>query len=464
MHIVLAVSVRLTDAAVTLPHIFADRMVLQRDRPIPIWGQASAGEEVTVSFAGQTRSGKAADDGRWQVVLPGLRKDGPLALSVIGSSGSTQNFKNVLLGEVWLCSGQSNMEMPVGNLNVRGEEAKNAHYSVIRQFRVKGALAKTPQHDCQGEWIECSPKTVWEFSAVSYFFGRKLHQELDCPMGLLVSSMGATWIERWSSRKSLDNDPDVKNFHAGDSLLYNGMIAPLVPYAIRGMIWYQGETNVGNPTGHYRAFLAALIRDRRADFGGQFNYQLPVGIVQLAPFRYLDKDPECCPGMREEQWQAQQSLPDTGLIVTADVGDPKDIHPQRKQAVGDRLALWALAKVYGRSNLVYSGPVYRSMKVEGGKIRLEFDHVGIGLMASDGKPLSCFTIAGRDQVFHLAQASIKGTTVEVSSDHVPSPVAVRFGWRDDAQPNLVNTQRLPAMPFRTDRWRRVTDPIGEIGS
>ena len=233
--------------------------------------------------------------------------------------------------------------------------------------------------------------------------------------------MGATWIERWSSRKSLENDPDVKDFHAGDSLLYNSMIAPLVPYALRGMIWYQGETNVGNPTGNYKAFLSAMIRDRRADFGKAFGYELPVGIVQIAPFRYADKDPGCCPGLWEEQLRNPPGVPNTGLVVTTDLSDVKEIHPQRKQEVGDRLALWALAKVYGQGNLVYSGPLYRAMKIDGRTIRLEFDHVGSGLVASDGKPLTHFTMAGEDQVFHPAEAEIKGSSIVVSSESVPVP-------------------------------------------
>lgn len=441
-------------AEVMLPGIFGDNMVLQSGVPIPVWGWAAKGETVTVALAGESRSANAGDNGRWKVALPALPAGGPKELAIKGSGGSSLAYKNVLLGEVWLCSGQSNMDMPIGNLNVRDQETKAADYPSTRQFVVERVRADSPQENCKGNWIECSPKTLWDFSAVSYYFGRKLHQQLKTPVGLIVSSMGATSIEPWSSRPSLGSDPDVKGFRINDSRLYNSMIAPLVPYAIRGMLWYQGESNVGNAW-QYQALLSAMIRDRRRDFGEN----LPVGIVQIAPFRYPDHDPRACPEIWEAELATHQSQPNTGLIVTTDLGDVKDIHPQRKQEVGDRLALWAMAKVYGRTDLVYSGPIFRSMKIEGDKIRVEFDGIGGGLASRDENPLSDFTLAGDDEVFHPATANIDGSTIVVSSDTVPRPVAVRFGWRDDAQPNLTNIEKLPAMPFRSDRWRRVTEPI-----
>jgi sialate O-acetylesterase len=220
------------------------------------------------------------------------------------------------------------------------------------------------------------------------------------------------------------------------------------------MLWYQGESNVGNAW-QYQALLSAMIRDRRRDFG----QNLPVAIVQIAPYRYPDHDPRACPEIWEAELETHRALPNTGLVVTTDLSDVKEIHPQRKQEVGDRLALWALAKVYGHGNIVDSGPIYRSMKIEGDKIRIEFDQVGGGLASRDGKPLSDFSLAGDDQVFQPATARIDGATIVVSSEAVSRPVAVRFGWRDDAQPNLINEEKLPAMPFRSDRWRRMTEPI-----
>jgi sialate O-acetylesterase len=439
---------------VTLPHLFGDNMVLQADRPLPVWGWAAKGEQVTVTLAGLTRTATTGADGRWKLVLPSLSKGGPLELTVKGSAGSVRVLKNVLLGEVWLTSGQSNMDMPIGNLiETRDKDRAEAHYPKLRVFTVKGGMSEKLQPDCEGAWTECSPETVWRFSAISYYFGRRIHQEFKTPVGMIVSTMGATWIERWSSRKSLENDPEVKEFHAGDSLLYNAMIAPLAPYAIRGMLWYQGETNVGSP--HYQAFLSAMIRDRRSDWG---QADLPFGIIQIAPYRY-EGDPAACPELWEAELKTHKALPNTGLIVTSDVGDPKEIHPVRKLAVGQRAALWAMATVYGRKDLVYSGPIYRAMKREANRIRLEFDHVGGGLSSRDGRPLSHFTIAGEDHVFHLATAVIEGATLAVSSPLVAQPVAVRFAWRDDAEPNLCNREGLPAMPFRTDTWRRVGDPI-----
>jgi hypothetical protein len=429
-------------------------MVLQGGMPLPVWGWAEKGEDVTVALAGESRTAKTGDDGRWKVTLPSLRSDATLVMTVRGSHGSQRDFKNVLLGEVWLCSGQSNMDMPIANLNVRDHEKPLADYPKIRQFLVERVRADTPQTDCNGKWVECSPQTVWDFSAVSYYFGRNIHQHTKRPVGLIVSSMGATAIEPWSSRKSLATDLDVKGLRIEGSQLYNSMIAPLVPYALRGMIWYQGETNVSSAS-QYQALLSAMIRDRRRDW----DQVLPVGIIQIAPFHYKEQDPAACPELWEAELETHKTLPKTGLVVTTDLSDVKEIHPQRKQEVGDRLALWALATVYGQDQLVYSGPIYRSAKCDGNSVRIEFDDVGGGLMSRDGRPLSHFTIAGEDHVFYPAKGVIDGSAIVVSSDKVPRPLSARFGWRDDAQPNLVNKEGLPAMPFRTDGWPRATDPI-----
>jgi sialate O-acetylesterase len=478
-------------AAVKLPAIIGDNMVLQSDQPVPIWGWADKGEEVTVTIAGQTQTTKAGDDGRWKVVLKGIlaaepvgtpradattgavtmqwrQRAAPLEMTVKGSSGNTITLKNILIGEVWVGSGQSNMEMGVNSCKNAAQDIADAKYPKIRLFTVAQKKATEPQTDCQGQWVECSPTTVPGFSAAAYFFGRMLHKELGVPVGLIHTSWGGTPAQFWTSRKTLESIDSLKPLAGGESgCLYNGMLAPIIPYAIRGAIWYQGEANVGGAY-QYRTLFPAMIANWRADWGqGDF----PFGFVQITPFAGYSQDwglnPAAWAELCEAQTMTLKLSPNTGMAVTVDIADndlihPKNkdyrgIHPTNKQDVGRRLALWALAKVYGR-NLVYSGPIYKSMAVEGEKIRLQFDHVGGGLIASDGKPLTYFTIAGADQKFVPATAAIDGNSIVVTSDQVAQPVAVRFAWRDDATPNLANKEGLPASPFRTDAWKGVTQP------
>jgi sialate O-acetylesterase len=452
-------------AAVKLPAVFGDNMVLQRGRPAPVWGWADKGEEVTVALAGQTHTAKAGDDGRWKVVLDKLDVGPTLTMTVKGSSGNSITFKNVAVGEVWICSGQSNMAIGVTVCRDGKAETAAAQHPGIRLFTVAAAGVAQPATDVKGDWQPCTPKRIAEgkpdcggFSAVAYYFGRQLHKELNVPIGLIDTSVGGTPAEFWTSRKALEANPALKSLAQGDSSsLYNGMIAPLIPYAIRGAIWYQGESNVLKAF-QYRTLFPAMIANWRADWGqGDF----PFGFVQIAPFEGYNadwkQDPRSCPELWESQLLTLKLAPNTGMVVTTDIGDVKDIHPQNKQDVGRRLALWALAKVYGR-DLVYSGPITKSMAVEGDKIRLRFDHVGGGLVSRDGKPLSHFTIAGEDQKFVPAVATIDGDSVVVHSEQVSKPVAVRFGWRNDAAPNLSNKDGLPASPFRTDKWKGATEP------
>lgn len=442
-------------AAVKVPAVIGDNLVLQRGQPVPIWGWADKGEAVTVSIAGQTLTAKTGDDGRWKVVLAKLEVGQPLEMTIKGSSGSAITVRNILVGDVWVCSGQSNMEMYVSGCNDAQREIAAAKHPNIRLFTVAAKKAAEPQADCAGQWNECSPATVPGFSAVAYFFGRQLHQDLGVPIGLIGAYWGGTPADLWTSRKALEANPALKSL-AGvgeNSFLYNGMIAPLIPYAIRGAIWYQGESNQDRAF-QYRTLFPAMIANWRADWGqGGF----PFGFVQLAPFRYNEQNPiwaELC----EAQRMTLNASPNTGMAVTTDIGDLKNIHPKNKQDVGRRLALWALAKVYGK-DIVYSGPIYKSMTTEGNKIRLQFDHVGGGLMASNGQPLVDFAIAGADQKFVLAGATIDGASIIVSSGQVAEPVAVRYAWHDDTQPNLANKEGLPASPFRTDTWKGVTEPM-----
>ena len=458
-------SVAVAAAAVKLPAIIGDNMVLQRDQAVPIWGWADKGEEVTVTLSGQTLTTKADDDGRWKVVLEKLEVGQPLEMTVHGSLGNSVTIKNVLVGEVWVCSGQSNMAWRVSQTNNAEQEIEAAEYPNIRLFTVAQKKATEPQTDCAGDWRECDSATVPDFSAVAYFFGRQLHKELQAPVGLIHTSWGGTPAEFWISREAIEANPTLQPlvevessdlYGSPASCLYNGMIAPLIPYAVRGAIWYQGESNVGRAY-QYRTLFPAMIANWRADWGqGDF----PFGFVQIAPFDYANTwnfDPACCAELWEAQLMTLKSAPNTGMAVTMDIGHPKAIHPKNKQEVGRRLALWALAKVYGQNNLVYSGPIYKSMTVEDDKIRLTFDHVDGGLIASDGKPLSDFTIAGDDQEFVPAVAEVDGDTILVHSAQIAQPSAVRFAWHDTAQPNLANKEGLPASPFRTDTWKGVTE-------
>ena len=450
----------IAQAAVKLPSVIGDNMVLQRGQPVPIWGWADKGEKVTVSAAGQHFTTKAGDDGRWKVTLAKLEVGQPLEMIVKGSSGTTITLKNILVGDVWVCSGQSNMEMGIGAANNAKEEIAAANYPQIRLLMLPKTKARQAAVDVHAAWTPCSPKSVaangWGgFSAAAYYFGRQLHKELHVPIGLIDTSWGGTPIQFWTSRKTLEFNPTLKPLAQGESsCLYNGMIAPLVPFGIRGAIWYQGEANIGQAY-LYRTMLPAMIANWRADWGqGDF----PFGIVQIAPFRYGNTNPAFCAELWEAQLLTLKSTPNVGLAVTTDIGNLKDIHPKNKQEVGRRLALWALAKVYRRENMVYSGPIYKSAAVEGNKIRIAFDHVGGGLKTSDGKPLMDFTIAGADQKFVPAVAEIDGDALVVHSDQVAQPVAVRFAWHDDATPNFFNKEGLPASPFRTDKWKLLTEP------
>lgn len=450
-------------AVVKLPAVFSENMVLQRGLPVPIWGWAENDEKVTVDIAGQTLATKAGIDGRWKVVFAKLDIGQPLELTVQGSSGSSIKVQSILVGDVWLCSGQSNMQWTFntgqGVMNNDAEVAA-ANYPRIRTFTVAHQRSPQPAADVNGVWLPITPANLQAggtngASALAYFFGRELHRKLGVPIGLITASVGGTSAELWTSRKALEANLTLKPLakHDGVSALFNGMIAPLIPYAIRGAIWYQGEDNVARAH-QYRTLFPALIADWRAAWGQD---DFPFGFVQLTPCRYKPLDPACCAELRESQTMTLASTPNTGMAVTMDIGDVGNIHPKNKQEVGRRLALWALAKVYGR-RIMYSGPIYRSMAIKGDRIRLQFAHVGGGLVASDGKPLTDFSIAGADRNLVPASAEIHGDSVIVHSDRVAALMAVRYAWRDDATPNLANKEGLPASPFRTDAWKGVTEP------
>ena len=441
-------------AELTIPTVFSNHMVLQRDQPIPVWGWDTKGASVKVTLDGKSESTVAGDDGKWMVQLPAMSAGGPHQLTVAGSSEKT--FADVLIGEVWLCSGQSNMEWTVSRSLNPQEEIKNGDHPQIRHIKLGHRPATEQMTDVPSKgWEVCAADTVGNFTAVGYFFGRNLQKELNVPIGLIGSNWGGTRIEPWtppvgfqsvealmSISDELDKFPQVngqgKVNHQSALALYNGMIHPLVPYGIRGAIWYQGESNNGEGM-LYHEKMKALIQGWRSVWD---KPELPFYFVQLAPYTYRG-DATKLPGIWEAQL-ATLKTPHTGMAVITDIANLRDIHPKNKQDVGARLARWALAKDYGHKDLVYSGPLYKSMVKEGSKIRLSFDHVGGGLESSDGKPLSWFTIAGDDGEFVEAKAEIDGESVVVSADGVASPAHVRFGWDQTAEPNLRNKEGLPA--------------------
>jgi len=490
----------LANADVSLPAIIGDNMVLQKSAEVPIWGKADAGEKVTVSIGDQRAVTTADSNGKWMVKLSLLEAGGSFDVNIVGNN--TITLSNVLVGEVWVCSGQSNMQWAVKSSLNAEQEIAEAKYPKLRLFSVKRVVADEPLKDTEGSWVECSPETIEWFSAAGYFFGRKLHQELDVPVGLIHTSWGGTPAESWTSKPTLESDlqlkpilnrwanlmekypeakkqyderlaqwekdaqkakeagekepakpwapvgPDHPNKPAG---LYNGMIAPVVPYGIAGAIWYQGESNAGRAY-EYRKLFPAMIADWRRNWGqGDFTFLF----VQLANFMKIDPQPvECAWAELREAQLMTLMLPETGMAVTIDIGEANNIHPKNKQDVGNRLALAALAETYGL-DVPYSGPIYDSMMVQDNKIRLSFKYANEGLTAKDGE-LKGFAIADQDMKFVWAKAVIDGSEVVVWSPKISRPVAVRYGWANNPQCNLYNTFGLPASPFRTDSLPGIT--------
>lgn len=484
--------------------LFSDGAVLQQGIRVPVWGSAEDGEKVTVSIQDQTAS-TTARDGRWMVRLKPLQAGGPFTLTIAGAY--TVEVKDVLVGEVYVCSGQSNMEFSLAQAANAREALASSKDPMLRLFTVPKAVSETPVHELTGQWQRCEPESAASFSAVAYFFGRDLRQALKVPVGLIHSSWGGTPAEAWTSRATLESSPGLRGIltahdramdqyvpalaayrdaldryieavqqarQAGKelpkppafpnnpenqnspSVLYNAMVVPLQPYAIRGAIWYQGESNAGRAY-EYQTLFPAMIRNWRADWKeGDF----PFLFVQLAPFMKITSEPQesAWAELREVQRLTTLSVSHTAMAVITDVGEENDIHPRRKEPVGARLAIAARAIAYGE-RIEYSGPTYHRMQVDGNRIALEFRHAEGGLVARGGE-LAGFTIAGEDRKFVTAQTAIQGDRIIVSSPQVPRPVAVRYGWANYPVVDLFNGAGLPASPFRTDDFPLTTERHG----
>jgi sialate O-acetylesterase len=489
-------------ADITLPSLFSDHMVLQSGAPVPVWGTAEPDETITVEFEGQKKTTQTDAAGKWSLKLDPLSVNGVgHELSVTATPKSkvaTRKISDVLVGEVWLCSGQSNMGFTVFRGQNFAAEKAAATLPKIRMFTVTSGAAVEPQESCRGQWAVCSPDTVANFSAAAYFFGRDIHAKLGFPVGLINSSVGGTEIEAWTSMDAQKNVPAVKPTledwdkrvaswnpenakaefvkqkitwqAAADAAkaagkpaprepripvdpkldsnrpanLYNGKIAPLIPFAIKGAIWYQGESNANTVQRGlaYRVELPLLIEDWRKRWGATF----PFAWVQLPDYNAQNSQGWCL--VREAMLQSLR-VPETGMAITIGLGEATDIHPSDKQDVGHRLALWALDTVYGGKG-EWSGPLYTGNKIEGDAVTISFSHAE-GLMAKGGAPAG-FVIAGEDKQWKPATAKISGDTAIVSSPEVPHPVAVRYAWADNPNFNLYNAAGLPASPFRTDDW------------
>ena len=442
-------------------HLFSDHAVLQQGMPVNVFGFADGDEKVTVSLQGQEASTKSAD-GRWQVTLDKLEAGGPFELTIAGENNKVV-VNDVLVGEVWVCSGQSNMQWAISQSSDAEANIAASENASIRLITVPRRAAAEPESDIEAVWELCGPATTPGFSAVAYHFGRDLQQRLGVPVGLISSNYGGTVAEAWTSRESLHANPAFQYFLTNPvdpanpnspTGLYNAMIHPLLPASIRGAIWYQGESNAGRAY-EYRTLFPAMIEDWRQAFK---QPEMPFFFVQLAPWRAIVAEPgeSDWAELREAQLLTSINLPHTGQAVITDLGDEADIHPPQKGPVGERLARAARALVYGE-DVEYSGPLYDKLTVSGEKAILSFTHLGGGLVARDGA-LKGFTVCGADRKFYNAEAQIDGDTVVVSSPQVAEPVAVRYGWANYPVVNLFNQAELPASPFRTDDFPITTGP------
>ena len=463
---------------ISLSKIFTDHMVLQQESTVKVTGTAEPRQKLAIKFADQVSKVTANAQGDWVATIKTPAAGGPFELEVAAEEGEPKVvLSNVMVGEVWVCAGH-NMEWPVAkSLNPETEIELSKNFPQLRLFSIDHSASAVPLPDFSkvNPWRVCSPETVSEFSATAYFFGRELskglkqeEQPIETPIGLIDCSWEWTACEAWASRSSMDAveslGPMLKHWDENDALptdknrpgnLYNGMIAPMAGFPIRGVIWYQGEANHGR--GHqYATLFPTLISDWRKTFG---NEKLPFYFVQLASYRYEGESPQALPEIWDAQLKTLKSVPHTSMVVTTDIGDIEEIHPKNKQEVGRRLSLVALSDCYRDAEaepadqVVGSGPIYSSMSIEKEQINILFEHSQGLCLRNKDEGLDCFLICGEDRKFYPAQAVLDGESVQVSSDKVANPVAVRFVWDDSAKPNLINGAGLPASPFRTDDFQ-----------
>ncbi len=481
-------------AQLKLPALISNNMVLQQNKDVTLWGWAAPNAKVEIlpDWKDYPKAITADTNGKWIINIATPKAGGPYSIH-FKSNNTSITVKNILIGEVWLASGQSNMEFPMGKAegwrtgaHNAATEMPKANYPNIRMIDVPNRVSDAPQDDFKGEWLACTPETVKDFSAVAYFFAKEIQAATGYPIGIINSTWGGTPAESWTRKDILESDTGFKkiieryqqeiekypaayakyktsyekwkadtssnkkgapkepvgpNHNKSPGKLYNGMIAPLIPYTLQGVIWYQGESNADRAW-QYRRLFPAMITGWRQDW---HNNKLPFYFVQIAPHR--SQPPE----IREAQLYSWQTTKHTGMVVSTDYGDSVDIHPRNKEVIGKRLSLWALKNEYGKKAIETSGPVYKSMKVKGNKIIIAFTNAK-GLIALNNQPLQEFVIAGSDKKFVPAQAIIKGNTVTVWSNEINTPLAVRFNWSKVPQAELYNSAGLPATPFRTDNW------------
>ncbi len=487
-------------ADIKLPAIFGNHMVIQHNTDVPFWGWGDPREKISIkaSWLLSDTIVWANQEGEWNLTLNSPDAGGPYEIIFKGKNEII--LEDILAGEVWLASGQSNMAMALNRCeNAETEIAKAAYYG-IRFFHIERTFAQEPQTDCEGIWKKCTAESVEEFSAVAYYFARMIHEKLDVPVGVISASKGGSPAESWLNAESIRSDSSLRSIfqmwekweedypkteslyqnevsawklekeqafvlhsafpaaplvpesvdmiskpHRRPGALYNAMIAPIIPFAIKGVIWYQGENNVSRPLQYESLFNALISQWRREWMIGNF----PFYYVQIAPYGYTDYLLQASM-LRESQYRVS-SIPNTGMVVTTDIGDLTNMHPKNKKDVGGRLAFWALANTYGFEEMEYSGPVFKSMTIDDNSIQLHFAHKGSGLVCK-GDSLTDFMIAGSDRIFQSATAIIRNGPVVLSHHMIKNPVALRFAWMINTQPNFYNDEGLPALPFRTDQW------------
>ena len=448
-------------AKISLPAIFADHMVLQQKSDAPIWGWGKPLEDIIVitGWDNKRYETKADNHANWNIKVTTPQAGGPYSITILGSN--TIILHDILIGEVWVCSGQSNMEWsPKAGIDNGTSEILKATNSSIRFFQISHQSADTKQLDCKGSWSVCTPETMIDFSAIGYFFGKSLQEKLDIPIGLINTSWGGTPAEAWTNPEIIQENEalrvgaeklqEVPWCPVKPGSAYNAMLAPIIPFEIAGAIWYQGEGNTANYES-YETLFQYMISDWRQEWGKEF----PFYYVQIAPFSYGRTFEGAL--IREAQLKSL-ATPNTGMVVVSDIGNIRDIHPKNKIDVGKRLANWALNKTYGLESIPYSGPIYNHMEIEKNKIRIFFDYADQGLMAK-GENLTPFQIAGEDKNFVDAIATIDGNTIIVYAKEVQSPMAVRFAFSNTTEPNLFNKEGLPASSFRTDNWEIDVAPV-----